>query len=567
MRRGLSNGGIMPSDTDFQPSFWENTFPMLPSALQRNLLMGSSGLLHMLEMSEQAFAPVPVTQDPALRQNLLSLGSGMLLSGFEADPLNLAFARQIELVEKVYKFVPSGLVPIMAWLSRAYKAPSDQRYLMRLLEHREIEKIERYLADQMLKEPENAFWLHHAFSFGIAENRLDWIEERVARFKDLPPALRAFLSGGIAYARESWTQAAGLFEEACTGLELGTWQEQLAQSLNNAGDTEGAAKIFSRALEGRFWKTSSLLRLCDLQSGVARRMEAPEGKGAILFYTWNKDVHLDEALKAVFDNERYGAKVFVIDNGSTDNTPGVLSAWKEKAGPEIELISFPVNVGAPAARNWLAALPAVREADWMAYMDDDAVVPENWLARFGAAMKAYPANGAYGCKIVDMHTRMTIQSADFHLLPANGALDEGGAVDRKFKVSALQIQGFDFGQFNYIRPCASVTGCCHMFRREFFDRVGGFDLRYSPSQYDDLEHDLRHAMQGELPVYQGHLTVRHAKRTGKEAQMNPSQMSNALGNLMKLQMRYSQDDFDSIMKNDAEAALADIKRKIAELAS
>ena len=74
-------------------------------------------------------------------------------------------------------------------------------------------------------------------------------------------------------------------------------------------------------------------------------------------------------------------------------------------------------------------------------------------------------------------------------------------------------------------------------------------------------------MQGELPVYQGHLTVRHAKRTGKEAQMNQSQMSNALGNLMKLQMRYSQDDFDAIMKNDAEAALADIKRKTAEMTS
>ena len=286
----------MASDTSFHPGFWENTFPTLPEALQRSLLMGSSGLLHLLEMSEQTFALVPAAQDPALRQNLLSLGSGMLLSGFEADPLNLAFATQIQMVEKVYKFAPSGLVPIMAWLSRAYKAPSDQRYLMRLLEHREVEKIERYLADQMQKEPENAFWLHHAFSFGIAENRLDWIEERIARFKELPPALRAFLSGGVAYADGRWTQAAGLFEEACSKLELGTWQEQLAQSLCNAGDTETAAGIFRKALEGRFWKTNSLLRLYDLQSGIANRMEAPKGKGAILFYTWNKDVHLDQAL-------------------------------------------------------------------------------------------------------------------------------------------------------------------------------------------------------------------------------------------------------------------------------
>ncbi len=86
-------------------------------------------------------------------------------------------------------------------------------------------------------------------------------------------------------------------------------------------------------------------------------------------------------------------------------------------------------------------------------------------------------------------------------------------------------------------------------------------MRYSPSQYDDLEHDLRHAMQGELPVYQGHLAVRHIKHTGKAAATNLSQMSNSLGNLMKLQMRYGQEDFDRIRRYDKEQCLADLLRK------
>ena len=177
-------------------------------------------------------------------------------------------------------------------------------------------------------------------------------------------------------------------------------------------------------------------------------------------------------------------------------------------------------------------------------------------------MRAYPKAGIYGCKIVDMHTSMTMQSTDFHLLPCK---EEASQIQEKFKVSAMQLQCFNFGQFDYLRPCASVTGCCHLFRREAFDRIGGFDLRYSPSQYDDLEHDLRAAITGELPVYQGHITVRHAKRTGKDAQTNPSQMSNALGNLMKLHMRYSWEEFERVMANDAKSTLADLQKKISQL--
>ena len=568
---GLGSGVIMAPHRDLNfrsgplPDFWNDTFTSLPQHLQRRLLMGSSGLLHIIEMAEQAINLVSETQDPGLRQKLLALGSDLLLAGFEADPLNASFARQIEMVEKAYKFLPSELKPLISWLLKEYKTPEDQRYLLRLLERREADKIENYLAGQMSKEPGNAFWLHHAFSFGIAEHRLDWLEEQVCGFADLPEQLRHYFLASIAYAKNDWARAAELFEQALQALPLAVWQEQYAQSLKNSGETQKAMKQIQAVVKAHPWQTNSILRLYDLQTGIADRLTAPKGKGAILFYTWNKDVHMDDALRAVFEDERFGAKVFVIDNGSTDDTPRILSAWKERMGDEMELLTFPVNVGAPAARNWLAALPAVRDADWLAYMDDDAVVPEGWLSRFGTAMQVYPNNGVYGCKIIDMHTSMTIQSADFHLMPGEGKMDEGGVVDRKFRVSALQLQGFDFGQFSYLRPCASVTGCCHLFRREFLNRVGGFDLRYSPSQYDDLEHDLRHAMQGELPVYQGHLTVRHAKRTGKDAQMNPSQMSNALGNLMKLQMRYSEDEFNAIMKNDAETALADIKNKIADL--
>lgn len=542
-------------------NFWNGPFNRLPQALRQRLLMGSAGLVHLAELAE---ATLNLVAEQGKRE-FLALGSQILLAAYESDPLNAAFAAQVETVEKVNPFIPQTMHPLLKWLRTHYKEPDNLRYLMRLLERRETDKTLNYLETQLDKEPGNIFWLHHAAGFGIMENQPDWLLDQIERHPDLPAPLAAYLKANAVYAKGCWEQAAELYAQATASLPLFTWQEQQAQCLLKTNEKELAAQLLRTVAIAHPWRLNSLLRLFDLESGLAARVVAPEGTGAILFYTWNKADHLNQALAAVCDNERYGARVFVLDNGSTDHTPQILKSWKERMGDALCLVTLPVNVGAPAARNWLAALPETKQADWLAYMDDDAIVPPDWLGRFGAAMHAYPEAGIYGCKIVDMHTDMTIQSVDFHLLPCQGKMDENNLIERKFQVSSLQLQGFNFGQFDYLRPCASVTGCCHLFRREVFDRVGGFDLRYSPSQYDDLEHDLRAAIENELPVYQGHITVRHAKRTGKDAQTNPSQMSNALGNLMKLHMRYTREQFAQVMENDANAAHADILRKTRQL--
>ncbi|MBQ4132837.1 MAG: glycosyltransferase family 2 protein [Desulfovibrionaceae bacterium] len=545
--------------------FWNDTFTSLPGGIARRMLMGSSGLVHLGELAEELLTLVAEQGQRAL----LPLGSRLLLAAYESDPLNASFAAQVEAVEKVSPFVPTVMPPLLKWLISHYREPENLRYLMRLLERRETDKTLSYLETQLEKEPDNIFWLHHAVSFGIMENRTDWLLEQLQRHDAsehaLPAPLSDWLRGCAAYAQANTETAERLFARAAQALPLPGWQEQRAQCLFILGEDAAAAELLRSIARKRPWRINTLLRLYDLESGRSRRTAEPEGRGVILFYTWNKASLLEQALAAVCENERYGADVIVLDNGSTDDTPQILNAWKARMGKAFHIITLPVNVGAPAARNWLAALPQARCSDWLAYMDDDALVPPDWLGRFGAAMQAYPQAGIYGCKVVDMHTNMTMQSVDFHLLPAEGGMDDANSIERKFQVSALQLQCFNFGQFDYMRPCASVTGCCHLFRRELFDRVGGFDLRYSPSQYDDLEHDLRAAMKNELPVYQGHISVRHVKRTGKAAQVNPSQMSNAMGNLMKLHMRYSRNEFEQVMANDAQAALQDLQTKLAEL--
>jgi len=150
-----------------------------------------------------------------------------------------------------------------------------------------------------------------------------------------------------------------------------------------------------------------------------------------------------------------------------------------------------------------------------------------------------------------------MQSTDLHLVPP---VSEEEA-QRRFKVSDLQHQTLDFGQFDYLRPCASVTGCCHLFRMDRLQESGGFDLRFSPTQFDDLEHDIRLNRAGQYAVYQGFLGIRHKKRTGKSSRTSTSEFGNSLGNMHKLQMKYSAQEYEGIMAWESGVLLRDFMRK------
>jgi hypothetical protein len=118
-------------------------------------------------------------------------------------------------------------------------------------------------------------------------------------------------------------------------------------------------------------------------------------------------------------------------------------------------------------------------------------------------------------------------------------LDFQSLTPNPFRLLDAHLQGPDWGLFDFIGPCASVTGCCHLFTRAAlaapFAQGGGFSLALGPSQYDDFERDLRMLSAGRHAVYQGHLRVRHRKRSGLAAQGAEAAASNANGNRYKMQ--------------------------------
>ena len=180
-------------------------------------------------------------------------------------------------------------------------------------------------------------------------------------------------------------------------------------------------------------------------------------------------------------------------------------------------------------------------------------------------MAAYPEAEILGCRVVEQAVPLTLQSVDLHF-DAGGRDADTGREDRHLSGGSVLVphalEAADFGQFSYLRPAMSVTGCCHVFTRKSIERTGLFDLRFSPSQFDDFERDLRATLGGAVCVYQGHLAVRHIKRSGAMSGMSSWQRANVGGNMFKLWNTYDNEQVESLIAEDSRRLWADLCNRL-----
>ncbi|MBQ4133810.1 MAG: glycosyltransferase, partial [Desulfovibrionaceae bacterium] len=360
---------------------------------------------------------------------------------------------------------------------------------------------------------------------------------------------------------------------------------------------EGAASREAglAVLRARPWQISLGLKLYD-QLFNQDTGKLPPGKTTLLLYTWNKADDLERTFSALAPGAGLLHKIVALNNGSSDHTAAVLASWSEKLANRLEVISLPVNTGAPAARNWLRSSEAVSASDFAVFLDDDALLcgaeTGRWLKAFGQAISAYPEAAAYGLKITDYASPHCCQSADLHVLcrengqallpaaktaemiisgeqlsdyPPGHSHSLNRAHERSFELVNPALGAADLGLFDYIRPCASVTGCCHLFRTEKLLTHGGFNLNFSPSQCDDAERDLRLAAEGHFACYSGLGNAWHLQRTGRGRKMSPAAYGSSIANHYKLSAHFDQGRVLQIMRHQFKILEQDILRKFEAL--
>ncbi len=536
----------------------------IPDDIRADMLPATTGWRHLLDLAVRVFESAEQSEEH--RAFLIGLGSGLITASWEEDPLALHLVTQLQSVDKALAHLPPPVRAVLDIVKQRIALPGAEQAAAldaatsRLDYDALIAAVDRGMRD----DPHNLFWIYIGARAAFGDGRFTWLQQRVLDHPALPEPIRDGLLADSALLRGDPGVAATLYEDALARLPLLLWRERMGYALHRLGRTDEALAAWATVLTERPWHVQLWLVRDSVRRGLDAAGDFPDGPGAVLLYTWNGGEKIDLTLQALSEAQwPEDARILVADNGSTDGrTPAVLAAWAQRFGGRLRVVRMPCNIGAPAVRNWLLTEPESRQAEWLAYLDDDLLVPADWLRRFGTVMRAMPDHGVYGCAVLRHSRPWCFQGADMHLLPPSQAAGPGmPKAPVHMQAANWAEEQNNFGQFGYSRPCVHVAGCCHLFRRASMDRAGMFDVRFSPSQVDDFEHDIRMFSQGDVPCYHGSLAVRHMHATGLTTAQSLPKAMNAYANHLKLQSLYPRQQFDILRERNLGILLQDIVRR------
>jgi GT2 family glycosyltransferase len=296
-------------------------------------------------------------------------------------------------------------------------------------------------------------------------------------------------------------------------------------------DIPSAVERYERSFAMDKSQAAVRFRMEELRTPSRKRAELlSEKKVAIYLYSYNKAKKLKATLASLAGSNIGTSSITVLLNGCTDDSLAV-AQWAQKLFPNntFTVIPLHVNIGAPAARNWLINLPGTWEHDYVAFLDDDVDVPADWLEWYLTVAESDAKIGVVGGKIVFPGQPAKFQYLFRYISVANNGL---------LKISLdSPNQQYDNGFYDFIRETRSVMGCLHLFRTEALRTVPNFDIRFSPSQVDDIDHDLCLCLAGYKIMYCGLVTCVHHQSSGIGANTDLSdflRVGNCIGNDIKL---------------------------------
>ena len=477
---------------------------------------------------------------------------------FERDPLDPVFAAGARAACRAGVASPRQR-SLLAHLAKRLRPPADVADWAARRDAPDPEPAILFLRRAMDDPAHGLFWHGRAFAFALARGLEALARETVGRLgadAALAP-LGARLAVEAAFA---WNgPAAGLAALERVDPELFPRFCALAKThgLAETGQDVPAREGLVRLWRAENWHPGLTLALhARLHPPAAVALDALPGRLFVFLYSWNRSDLLAATLESLRHSRLGPARLVVLDNGSTDDTPAVCRAAEARFGRErFTAIRLAVNVGAPAARNWLAAASGLGPDDLAAYVDDDVSLPPDWLERLVSTLAADPLADVAGARIVAAApgAARAVQAADVRLLPP----DDRHAV----RPLVNSGPGPDFGLLAADRPCASVSGCCHLFRGSALAGPAPFDIRFSPSQFDDLTRDLHGFLAGRRAVCAGALAVAHHQHAGPGQAKSRKAVGQLLGARTKLDGLFSPSDMTAAAARDLDTAWDELEAK------
>ena len=252
-----------------------------------------------------------------------------------------------------------------------------------------------------------------------------------------------------------------------------------------------AGVTISSSAATRWFERSCRLELqAFLESGARLVCPQPDTpRVSVVIALRNRAELTLRALRPVCAEREIPLEVVLVDNASTDETAVLL---KRVSGATV--LTNLANLGFTLAANQGAG---AARGELLLFLNSDAVMHPGALLSLTRALDRSDAVGAAGGK----------------LIWPNGRLQEAGAnVWRDGSCEAYGRDGDPAGsEYSFERDVDFCSGAMLLTRRELFLRLGGFDERYRPAYYEDVDYCVRLLRAGFRVIYTPHAAATHVE--------------------------------------------------------
>ena len=207
--------------------------------------------------------------------------------------------------------------------------------------------------------------------------------------------------------------------------------------------------------------------VADLSTQEPIRNKARSIQSSIVIPVFNKAAFTFQCLRSLLREIDLGeTEIIVVDNASSDQTAEVLLYFNDF----IHVITNEENRGFVDACNQGAA---AAQGEFLVFLNNDTEVSPGWLKHLEQTAQQNTDVGAVG---------------SMFLYP-DGTIQEAGAI--VWKNGEAHHYGWsaspDDRRFNFARQVDYCSAASLLIRKSIFDRLGGFDRRFAPAYYEDID--------------------------------------------------------------------------------
>jgi GT2 family glycosyltransferase len=197
--------------------------------------------------------------------------------------------------------------------------------------------------------------------------------------------------------------------------------------------------------------------------------------------------HLQRCLPALLADDYPRFRVIVVDNASTDGT----AEFVEQEYPSVKVIRNESNFGFGRASNVGAAHAP---GEYLAFLNQDAVVAPGWLASSVVALEGQP--------------EAALATPQILVLAHPDSINACGNQSHYTGLSFCRGAGQPAGSFTKLEKVNAVSGAAFVMRKDVFEQLGGFDEDFF-MYMEDIDLSWRARLAGYSCLYVPDATVYH----------------------------------------------------------